>query len=243
VAFSQTRKRNFRQKEIGVFGGASYYIGDINPRRHFIPSHPAFGAFFRYTTNYRYAFRVGLNYGKVSASDASSKEPDQLERNLNFRSTIYDGHAIAEFNFVDYRIGNDNHYFTMFIFAGLGMCYMNPQMNVNGNYIDLAGLKTEGQRKSYSKYQATIPFGVGFKWNISDRCGLGVEWGPRKMFTDYLDDVSGSYSSISFLNTLAIPGTMRGNPRSKDWYFFYGFTFNFRLPGKETVCTMMSVGG
>jgi len=244
-AHSQTRKRNFRQKEVGLFGGASYYLGDINPRKHFIPSHPAIGVFFRYTTNYRYAFRIGFNYGTVSASDATSKEPDQLERNLNFRSEIYDGYAIAEFNFVDYRIGNDKHYFTMFIFGGVGGFYMDPQINVNGNFVYLSGLKTEGQKKSYSKYQFSIPFGVGFKWNIGERCGLGIEWGPRKTFTDYLDDVSGSYANTS--NALGIgsgiPGTMRGNPRSKDWYFFYGVTFNFRLPSKETVCNMMSVGG
>lgn len=235
TAMAQTKKRNFRQREIGLFGGASYYIGDINPRLHFIPSHAAAGAFFRYTTNYRYAFRFGFNYGTVSASDSKSKEPDQLERNLNFRSRIYDGHALAEFNFVDYRIGNDKHYFTMFIFAGLGFCHMSPQMSFNGQYVDLSGLKTEGQNKSYSKYQFTIPFGVGFKWNISDRCGLGVEWGPRKMFTDYLDDVSSAYSA-GFINNLALPGTMRGNPRSKDWYFFYGFTFNFRLPAPDQQC-------
>lgn len=218
-----------------MFAGASYYIGDINPRTHFIPSHPGFGAFFRYTTNYRYAFRVGLNYGKVSASDSRSKEPDQLERNLNFRSTIYDGYGIAEFNFVDYRIGNDKHYFTMYIFGGLGVCNMNPESNYNGNYVEVSGLKTEGQKKSYSKYQFTMPFGVGFKWNIGERCGLGVEWGPRKMFTDYLDDISGSYAS-GFTGGLALPGTMRGNPRSKDWYFFYGLSFNFALPSPDKQC-------
>lgn len=236
LGFGQTKKRNFRQREIGLFAGASYYLGDINPRKHFIPSHPAIGAFFRYTTNYRYAFRFGFNYGTVSASDAASKEPDQLERNLNFRSRIYDGHAVAEFNFVDYRIGNEKHYFTMFIFAGLGFAHINPQINYEGEYISLSGMRTEGQTKTYSKYQFTIPFGVGFKWNIADRCGLGFEWGPRKMFTDYLDDVSGSYSANANFNGISIPGTMRGNPRSKDWYFFYGFTFNFRLLPPNPQC-------
>lgn len=235
-SFSQTKKRNFRQREIGLFAGASYYIGDINPRKHFIPSHPAIGAFFRYTTNYRYAFRFGLNYGTVSASDATSNEPDQLERNLNFRSRVYDGHAIAEFNFVDYRIGNEKHYFTMFIFAGIGFAHINPQIYYNGQYINLSGMRTEGQTKTYSKYQFTIPFGVGFKWNISSRFGLGVEWGPRKMFTDYLDDVSGTYSTYANFNGSSIPGTMRGNPRSKDWYFFYGFTLNFRLLPPNPQC-------
>jgi hypothetical protein len=232
------RKRNFRQNEIGLFGGASYYLGDINPRKHFFPSHPAFGAFYRFTPNYRYAFRFGGSYGTVSASDSKSKEPDQLERNLSFRSRIIDAHAIAEFNFVDYRIGNERHYFTMFIFAGLGGCYMNPQMKVNGSYISLQSMKTEGQNHSYSQIQMTMPFGVGFKWNVTDRIGLGVEWGPRKMFTDYLDDVSGSYSSFTTALIPGIPGAMRGNPRSKDWYFFYGFTLNLRLL-KGEVCNMV----
>ena len=110
---AQTKKRNFRQREIGIFGGASYYLGDLNPRGHFLFSKPAVGAFFRYTTHYRYAFRFGFNYGSIAGNDAKSNEPDQLERNLKFTSKIYDLHAIAEFNFVDYRIGNDKHRFTI----------------------------------------------------------------------------------------------------------------------------------
>lgn len=234
--FSQTRKRHYKQYELGFFGGGSYYIGDINPRKHFFPSHPGFGAFLRYSNSYRFAFRVGANYGTVSADDLKSKEPDQLERGLNFRSRIYDAYAVSEFNFVDYRIGNDKHYFTMFIFAGLGGCLMNPQTNRTGTYIDLKDQKTEGN--SYSRYQITVPFGVGFKWNVTDNMGLGIEWGPRKMFTDYLDDVSTSYPGIisSVLSGPGIPGSMRGNPRSKDWYFFYGFTLNIKLPKINKEC-------
>jgi opacity protein-like surface antigen len=243
LAEAQISKRNFRQKEVGLFGGGSYYLGDINPRRHFIPSHPAIGGFFRFTPNYRYAFRLGLNYGTVSASDSKSKEPDQLERNLNFRSRIYDAQAIAEFNFVEYRIGHPNHIFTMFVFGGLGFFHMNPQININGDYVNLHGMKTENQSKSYSKYQFSLPFGIGIKWNVTDRIGLGFEWGPRKTFTDYLDDISGSYTVNSLAVSRGILGSMRGNPRSKDWYFFYGFTLNFRLLNKETVCTMMGTGG
>jgi hypothetical protein len=29
--------------------------------------------------------------------------------------------------------------------------------------------------------------------NVSKKVGIGLEWGPRKTFTDYLDDVSGTY--------------------------------------------------
>src|SRR6185369_16021167 len=90
VCSAQTRKRNFRQKELGLFGGASYYIGDLNPRTHFIYSSPAAGAFYRVAMSYRYAFRFGASYGRVWAKDALSRDANQLERGLSFRSDIYE---------------------------------------------------------------------------------------------------------------------------------------------------------
>lgn len=57
--FSQTQKRHFRQHEIGVFLGGAYYIGDLNPSAHFKLTQPAGGLFYRFTPNYRYAFRAG----------------------------------------------------------------------------------------------------------------------------------------------------------------------------------------
>lgn len=241
---SQTHKRHYRQAEVGIFAGGAYYLGDINQRKHFIYSKPAVGAFFRYAMSYRYAFRFGFNYGNIAASDKNSKEPDQLERNLSFRSKLYDFNAIAEFNFVEYRIGNDKHYFSMFIFAGLGGYYFNPQSNMGNGYVNLSELNTEAQSRSYSKLQMNIPFGLGIKWNISDIFGLGIEWGPRKLFTDYLDDVSGIYpiKGGNLYTGSGVAGGMRGNPRSKDWYFFYGMTLQMRLPKLNKECHGMGLG-
>jgi hypothetical protein len=250
AAVSQTKKRNFKQRELGIFGGASYYLGDLNPRGHFKFSSPAAGIFFRYSTNYRFSWRFGFNYGLVSADDKASKEFDQKERNLNFRSRIYEFEARSEFNFVEYRIGSEKHYFSMFIFGGIGGFYMNPQANIGNGYVNLQGQKTEGQSSSYSKVQLCIPFGVGIKWNVHPIVGLGIEWGPRKLFTDYLDDVSGAYplknSSIftnQSKNGSAWAGSMRGNPRTKDWYFFYGFTLNIKLRNPKSPCHGVGFGG
>ncbi len=237
---AQSKKRNFRQRELGFFGGASYYIGDINPRGHFRASHPAGGVFFRYTTNYRFSFRFGFNAGQISGDDAKSDESDQRERNLSFKSPIYDLHSIAEFNFVEYRIGHDKYKFTMFVFAGLGGFYFNPA----GSNGSLRDQRSEGQNESYPRFQMSIPFGVGLKWNIGERCGLGIEWGPRNTFTDYLDDIKGNYPETAVLSENGAPlakstnnpGNMRGNPSTKDWYFFYGLTFNFKLPDSYRPC-------
>jgi hypothetical protein len=244
---AQSRKRNYIQRELGFFAGGSYYIGDINPRHHFLASHPAAGIFFRYTTNYRYAFRFGFNYGQLSGSDAKSGEADQLERNLSFRTKLYEVNATAEFNFVEYRIGHDKYRFTMFVFAGLAGFYFNPQTSINGTDVALRENHTEGQGKSYPKFQMSIPFGLGIKWNVGERCGLSLEWGPRRTFTDYLDDIKGSYPSFvgegsgngltdRTQNGSASAGSMRGNPSTRDWYFYYGLTLNIKLRDPHRTC-------
>lgn len=240
---AQIKKRTFSQRELGFYGGASYYIGDINPRGHFKASHPALGVFFRYATSYRYAFRFGLNYGQISGSDAASGEADQVERNLGFKSQLYEANATAEFNFVEYRIGHDRYKFTMFVFAGLAGFYFNSKSNINGEYVPLRDRHSEDQKKAYPKFQFSIPFGVGIKWNVAEKIGLGLEWGPRRTFTDYLDDIKGSYpNSVSntpsnrLSESAASPGDMRGNPSTRDWYFYYGVTLNIKLPNPKSFC-------
>ncbi len=242
---AQSQKRNFRQRELGFFAGGAYYIGDINPRAHFRATRPAAGVFFRYETNYRYAFRFGFNYGAISGSDSQSSEEDQKERNLSFKSNLLELHSLAEFNFLEYRIGQDKYRFTMFIFAGLAGFYFNPKADIGNGYEALRDYKTEAQSKTYSRVQIAIPFGVGFKFNVGKKCGLGFEWGPRRTFTDYLDDVSGTYPNVlsdqsnftdRTINGSARPGTMRGNPSTKDWYFYYGVTLSIKLKEPNKPC-------
>ncbi|MBU0764725.1 MAG: hypothetical protein KJ607_07820, partial [Bacteroidetes bacterium] len=39
-------------------------------------------------------------------------------------------------------------------------------------------------------YQLAIPVGVGFKYGINRRLALGLEYGYRKTFSDYIDGIS-----------------------------------------------------
>jgi hypothetical protein len=48
-------------------------------------------------------------------------------------------------------------------------------------------------RKEYANWQFVIPFGVGMKYSIDKSSSIGLEYGLRKTFTDYMDDVSTSY--------------------------------------------------
>ena len=72
--------------EIGVYGGGSYYLGDLNLTRHFVDSKLAFGLIYRYNLSLRHSFRVTGLYGGVQASDANSNDPFQVNRNLSFKS-------------------------------------------------------------------------------------------------------------------------------------------------------------
>jgi hypothetical protein len=196
--YAQRSRRNFRQHEFSLFVGGSYYVGDLNPNKHFFLMKPAGGIFYRFTPNYRYAFRGGLNFGTISGDDSQSEDSDQRKRNLNFKSRINELYAQAEFNFVEYRISNDKYRFSIFLFAGVSLFNFNPQGNLGGGaWENLRPLRTEGQTKKYKLYQVAIPFGIGFKLNVSKRIGLGIEWAPRKTFTDYIDDVSGLYPDPS----------------------------------------------
>lgn len=250
------------QNEIGVLGGVSYYNGDLNPYKPFHQPHFAGSLFFRSNLNKRFALRFSASYGMVTGADSLSANPNLAARNLSFRSKIIEIGPILEMNFVKFSIGKiDRETATMYLFAGLTYFHMNPQAQFNDEWYDLQSLGTEGQGtslnsdKEYSLNQISIPLGIGIKGNVSKRICIGLEYGIRKTFTDYLDDVSGYYvdpvqlaSENGPLSTffadksaegINAPGTLRGNPNNKDWYAFAGLTLSVRL-GKDGRCYSFS---
>jgi hypothetical protein len=258
---AQNNNKQYFSHDVGVLLGASYYIGDLNTS-HFYMSQPAVGIFYRFNYNYRVSFKGGFNYGSIQGDDSQSSNPDQLERNLNFKTTIMEMYAQAEFNFWEYRIGHTKYIFAPYLFLGMAAFHFDPQTHYQNQWIDLRGLSTEGQgtplnptQKPYPLTQFAIPFGIGFKLNLSNYIGMGFEWGPRKTFTDYLDDVSGAYVDPvklaqykgAMAAVLSNPsktagasaddvGKLRGNPSTKDWYFYYGLVISFKLKAKPKEC-------
>jgi hypothetical protein len=252
-----------KSAEIGIFLGGSYYIGDLNPVQHFGPqTQPAGGAVFRYTINPRLALRANAFFGTIQADDALSPFPAQQQRNLNFKSKVAELSAQVEFNFLDYQIGNERRKFSPYIFLGAAGFKFNPIGTYHNYKYTLQPLATEGQgleggasKKKYKLVQFSIPFGVGIKTNLAKNIGLSLEWGMRKTFTDYLDDVSTVYYDPAKLaaahGTVAARasdqskgtdpnytnvGRQRGNPTTKDWYSFAGFVITLKLKEKRVTC-------
>ncbi len=240
--------------ELGFTGGVSYYIGDLNPTRHYPRNlHPAGGVFYRYNINDRYAFRFQGLYTKLEAYDSNSPDSLQRRRNLSFRTALFEASALLEINFLKYRgLGKDSHSWTPYVFVGLAYFHMDPQGQLGETWYDLQPLGTEGQGSTaggepYKLDVISIPFGVGFKFALTDRVDLGVEWGLRRTYTDHLDDVSGVYvdnAQLTFetgpitaaladrsdlresgLNT----GRARGDAQTRDWYQYTGVTLSLLL--------------
>ncbi|MBI2272035.1 MAG: hypothetical protein HYU69_16975 [Bacteroidetes bacterium] len=253
-----TKKRDSGSKELCLYGGMAYYIGDLNQTGHFMYQDPAGGLGFRYNINSRFALRANAWVGKVHASDANSNSAVQRQRNLSFESLIIEGSGQAEFNFYPFKIGTDE-FFSPYIFIGIGGFHFNPQAKIGSDKYDLRQLSTEGQgtaakpgSKRYKLTQVIIPFGLGFRWSIGRHVGIGFEWGMRKAFTDYIDDVSTTYPDAAALNSpeaivlsdrtlnkdpnISNIGRQRGDSKNQDWYSFTGIILSFTLPQKEAPC-------
>jgi len=248
VVFYAPLTRAQKSGDIGIMGGVTYYVGDLNPSRPFRMAKPAFGLFYRQNFNSRISVRVHGLLGSVAGDDAVSKA--NPERNLNFNSKIYEGGLQLEINFFDYYIGSKMHPVTPYLFGGASVFLFKPFGNVAGTVMELQPLRTEGQKSPYNLFAFSMPFGIGVKYSVTKLIGVGAEWGMRKTTTDYLDDVSttyylnlaGSNPSTASVNELASDpslthnaGMQRGNSRNTDWYSFAGVsvTVKIRMLGSE----------
>lgn len=243
LMISVPRKAHAQIVEVGVTGGLSYYIGDINPKKHFAQSGLALGGLVRYYDNLRWAFRLQYTNMSLKASDQVIGYKPQ--RALAFNSKVNDIAFIAEFNFFDYWTGSNRNYVTPYIFAGISVFTFDTYAP-DGTF--LQPLMTEGV--AYGRYGFSIPFGVGMKYSMTSRVGMTLEWRLHKTFTDYIDDVHGLYPEINEVNGnyyytdpsgLYEPGMQRGNGTSSflgyncDWYGTLNLSllFRFNLPSKE----------
>jgi hypothetical protein len=230
--------------EAGGWLGTSYYFGDINTEFNIDPAF-AGGLVGRYNFNERVCLKFSANYGSVSAYDSDSQNSFQQQRNLHFRSRILDGTAQLEFNFLPYKHGSRDEFYTPYLFAGLSFFNFEPQAEYEGEWVDLRPLGTEGQFRGeeYSTLQGALAYGVGFKIDLSYEWSLNFELSARRLFTDYLDDVSTVYPdfddlealhgqiavdlsdpSIPFAEGVQIgqPGRQRGNSNNNDMYAMLG---------------------
>jgi hypothetical protein len=201
--------------DFGIFGGASYYQGDINHDHLFYSPRPAGGGFIRYAYHTRWALRFSIYTGTLKGNDKDFNNLYQKIRNRSFSTPIVEATGQIELNFLPYRIGDKNKNWTPYIFTGATFLI--------ASYADYV-------------YQPVIPFGIGIKKNFSSRFSVGVEWAYRKTFTDGLDNLSW-YDKLPTYNVNQNPLYKQiAYFHQKDYYAFIGIFFTYKINIFEEVC-------
>lgn len=241
------------QMRIGVFGGISDYLGDIT-HKIYQKSGPALGLELSYPISNRISIRGGFTYGKVKGADSLNPREDFRLRNLSFQTSITELSLVGEINTFDMTYKRWSPY----VFGGLAVFHFNPYtFDQQGYKVFLQPLSTEGEglpgypNRPYARTQVALPFGAGLKYDISSKLRIAFEVGLRKLFTDYLDDVSGQYADpndlfnakgqqavdISYRGDevpggnpgYPVKGFGRGSSRYNDFYYFTGIHLSFQL--------------
>lgn len=244
-----------RTHSFSVGGGISYYYGDLTDKFNNVFVRPSATASYSYYFQPNLRFRLGATYSQIGAADSLANDPARIDRNLHFRSDIFEGSATVVYEFIrDKRFGISwisKPHISPYVFGGVAMFSYNPRAQLDGQWHDLQPLGTEGQfieggdyPDPYSKLQVSLPVGAGITVRFMDYVGASFEIGQRTTLTDYLDDVSTNYPDLGQLaetsGTVAAAlsnrsGVLnnnvgkRGNPGANDSYMFFNFTLTYYM--------------
>ncbi|HEY2722953.1 MAG TPA: DUF6089 family protein [Chitinophagaceae bacterium] len=279
-SFSQSITLGNGKTEIGLGLGPLIFLGDLGGARGvgrtFVKDidYPltklSKGVFLNVTPNEWLGFRIAANFGVLDGNDkeAPNKGGDEvtrLQRNLNFKTNLAEFYAATEFYptvFLEKYDGLKGK-LRPYGIIGVGVYHFNPKTQDNaGNWVALQPLHTEGEgfaeypdRKEYKLTQLEIPMGFGVKYYLKENMFIGIEILHRKLFTDYVDDVSTNYidpslfdkyltpqnaalakelnyrGTYAWANTRpgAIVGEKRGDPTQNDAYFSTIIRLGWRL--------------
>jgi len=170
--------------DIGIWGGSSVYFGDMDETNPLQPINPNFGAYFRYNFNSRVGLRAMFLTGSFSDEGVIEGVPAFFEKN------VQDFSLQVEINYLKYILGSKKTPFTSYVTAGIGVAYfpyeMDPAFIASFNPSHNKGSAVVKE----SVVTPTIPFGIGFKYTLGQRLGIGIEYQMRKLFSDKLDNLN-----------------------------------------------------
>lgn len=259
--------------EVGVKAGVMNALTDLGgkngPGKGFIKdlrwntARPCYGAYVMVTYNHAISGRIEGTSGSVVGFDSVLKiYGDNLngryQRNQSFKSQIAELSLGIEVHprVIFKGATSDLPILSPYFVIGAGYFSFDPQGKLGNNWYELKPLHTEGQhfseypdRQEYDLHQYNLMGGMGLRIELGSLFNARIEFLDRKLFTDYLDDVSTTYidpalfykylnpSVAAIADKLAnrrkeinpadntLPGASRGNLKKNDNYF----TIEFKL--------------
>lgn len=189
-----------QRSEVGIGIGTFNYTGDLVRTYNFKYSKPAGTVFYRSNLSKVVSFRTAITGGQLSASE----KPIDLfasTRNASFDLFLLEVSTVMEYHFLNWRDTKRFVRFTPYLMGGIA----------------LFGMSGNGQKTAeYSNVQASIPFGGGLKYIYNPKWYFALEFGVRKTFFDYLDNISaGDARNKNY---------QYGNPNDNDAYYFIGLS-------------------
>ncbi|WP_418509103.1 DUF6089 family protein [Corallibacter sp.] len=213
LSYSQTH-------ELGVFLGASNFIGDVGSTSHIAPNSPAFGGIYKWNRSPRHAFRFSLIYSELEGKDSESDDPRRIERDYSFKNQIIEASLGLEFTFLDYDLHDERPKTTPYLFTGITAAYHD-----NFFFARNRGLISEDT----SSIAFGIPMVLGIKTSILGNFILAAEIGARYTFSDEIDGSVPDYDNEA-------PAAF-GNTNNNDWYVFTGVTITYTFGKKPCFCS------
>src|SRR5690554_5650853 len=119
--------------ELGLQGGASGYMGDLNPENPLAFNDWAAGAFVKCNLDHTWGIRGNFAYANTFAYDGNSRVQQRRERNLGFFGPIMEASLLVDFNFFKWLPQRGRIVYTPYIFAGVGGILFEPQVDIQKN--------------------------------------------------------------------------------------------------------------
>jgi hypothetical protein len=198
--------------------GMSHFMGDLGggskDAAHFFgirdldfgATRPAISVSYRFRIIETVAARAGIGWAILAADDALSGSVGRKNRNLHFKSNLFQFHLHGEYYFLKERLNPRYSFsslhsirnFSAYVFTGVSVNMFNPKAKLDGTWYELQPLGTEGQGigdnpAPYSKVAIGWPLGLGVKYSLTSKIAIGLEVSNTYTTSDYIDDASDKY--------------------------------------------------
>lgn len=197
--------------EVGFALGGLSYSGDISRGYKLLANRPGGSFFIRSNANDHLSWKFAITGGKIASSELDNPiDPFGGQRGASFNITAIELSTSIEYHFLKFKSESTRTRWSPYFTAGVGL------LAISGN---------SDKPVPYSSFQPAIPIGLGIKYVLNPKWMIGLEFVGRKMFFDYLDNVSeGDPLKKNY---------QYGNWYDSDSYYFLGFSLTYafyRIP-------------
>ncbi len=191
-----------QKNEVGFSLGAMYYTGDL--ARNWVISNTGFAGMILLRTNVNdhISLRIAYTGGNAKGNDTNKPvDAFAVARASSFSIFVSEFSGSFEYYFLDYRSKRAAVNWSPYFHGGLGVFGMIGHKNKNA---------------TFSTVQLALPLGIGVKYQPVKQWAIGIEFGARVLFFDYLDNISeGDVFNKDY---------QYGNKYDNDNYYYVGIT-------------------